>query len=312
LSFFNTNFSKVDFNWSIYSPYVDIGKLSSSLHRNTSSKKKQVYSFFETLNNKIDQLFDECNAYVTIKADKIVYQKFSASNIGGKLTLRNDMIDLNNFSLQHAGGSILVNASSKDRGRNSDLLLTSRMQDVNIRELFAAFNSFGMESLTSKNIDGNFSADINLKSMLDPNNHLYRRANKGYIDFSLKNGKLENFRPLMDIDNRFLQKRDLANIDFAELRDRFEIDGNDIKINRMEIRSTAVDMYVEGIYSFADNTDLSVQIPLHNQKKDSGVVPENKGNNSKGGLSIFLRAKDDKYGKLKISYDVLGRFRNKK
>jgi hypothetical protein len=232
--------------------------------------------------------------------------------LSGKLALSNDKILLNNISLSHAGGSVVVNASSRDNGNNSDLALQSKMQNVNIKELFAAFNNFGLESLTSKNINGRLSANINFTSMLDANNNLYRPANRGSVDFSLESGKLEDFKPLMEIDNNFLQKRDLSNIDFAELRDRFDIDGNDIKVNRMEIRSTAVDMYVEGVYSFANNTDLSIQIPLHNQKKDPGVVPEKKGNDSKGGMSIFLRAKDDKDGKLKISYDLLGRFRNKK
>jgi len=32
---------------------------------------------------------------------------------------------------------------------------------------------------------------------------------------------------------------------------------------------------------------------------------------SKGGISVFLRAKDDKDGKLKIGYDLLGRFRHR-
>jgi len=312
LNFFNTDSSKVNFEWNIYSPHIDIGKLTSSLHRNTLARKKQGYSFFDRLNNKIDRLFDDCNAYLNIQADKLVYKKFLATNVNGRLTLRNDMIGLTNFSLQHANGSITVNASSKDNGRNSDLVLQSKMQNVDVKELFAAFNSFGMQSLRSENINGRFSADVNLTSMLDANNNLYKPANKGYVKFSLENGRLENFKPLMEIDNNFLQKRDLSNVGFAELKDRFDINGNDIKINRMEIKSTAVNMYVEGIYSFADNTDLSIQIPLHRQMKDSDVVPDNKGNNSKGGISIFLRAKDDKDGKLKISYDLLGRFRNKK
>ena len=79
----------------------------------------------------------------------------------------------------------------------------------------------------------------------------------------------------------------------------------------MEIRSTAASMYVEGVYSFANNTDLSIQIPLHGQKKHQDKIPENKGLNAKTGISIFLRAKDDKDGKLKINYDLFGRFRNK-
>jgi len=82
-------------------------------------------------------------------------------------------------------------------------------------------------------------------------------------------------------------------------------------MHRMEINSTAVTMFVEGIYSFSNNTDLSIQIPLR-QKKDQYEVPQNKGVKAKTGISIFLRAKDDKDGKLKINYDLLGRFRNKK
>jgi len=312
LNFFKTDSSKAIFEWTIYSSHLDIGKLKSSLHRSSSAKNKHSYSFFEKLNNKIDRLFDDCNAYLTIRADKLIYKNFSATNVKGKLSLTNQIIRLGNFSLLHAGGSILVNASSKDNGNKSDLMLQSKMQNVNIKELFSSFNNFGMESLTSKNISGNFSADINLTSLLDANNDLYKPANKGYIDFSLKQGRLENFKPLMEIDNNFLQKRNLSDVSFAELKDRLDLNGNDIYMHRMEIGSTAVNMFVERIYSFANNTDISIQIPLRGQKKDRHEVPQNKGVKAKTGISIFLRAKDDKNGKLKINYDLLGRFRSKK
>lgn len=314
LTFFNTDPSKAVFDWSIYSPYIDINKLRSSLRRSSSSfkKKRETYSFFEQLNNKIDRLFDACNAYLHIKADKVIYKNFSASNVTGRVYLTNDMVKIDNFSLVHAGGLIQVNASSKDNGNTSGLVLQSQMKNVDVRQLFSSFNNFGMESLTSKNISGSFSADISLTSVLDANGDLYKRANKGWVDFSLKNGRLENFKPLMEIDNNFLQKRDLSNVSFAELKTKLDLNGNDVHINRMEIRSTAVNMYVEGIFSFANNTDLSIQIPLKDQKKDQKDTPENKGVNAKTGMSVFLRAKEDKDGKLKITYDMLGRFRSKK
>jgi hypothetical protein len=312
LNFFKTDSSKAAFDWTIYSPRLDAGKLRSSLHRSPSVKKRRTYSFFDKLNNKIDKLFDDCNAYLTLRADKLIYRNFSASNVKGKLLLTNELIKLDNFSMAHAGGIIFVNASSKDNGKNSDINLQSRMQNVNVKELFIAFNNFGMQSLTSKNISGNFSADISLVSMLDANNDLYKAANKGYVDFSLKNCRLLNFQPLMDIDNNFLQKRNLSDVSFAELKDRLDLNGNDIYVHRMEISSTAVNMYVEGTYSLAGNTDLSIQVPFHGQKKDKDEAPKNKGVKAKTGMGIFLRAKDDKEGKLKFSYDPLGRFRGKK
>jgi hypothetical protein len=261
------------------------------------------------LNSKIDRLFDDCSAYLTIQADKLVYKKFSATKVKGRLTLTNEMIRLDNFSLSHAGGFIYVNASSKDKGSRSDLAIQSKMENVNIKELFRSFNNFGLHSLTSENISGNFSADINLTSMLDANNDLNHEANRGYVDFSLKDGRLVNFAPLVEIDNNFLQKRNLSDVSFAELKDRFDLNGNDVHINRMEIRSTAVSMYVEGVFSFANNTDLSIQVPLQGQKKDQTAAPANKGVNAKTGISVFLRAKDDNEGKLKIKYDMFGRFR---
>jgi AsmA-like protein len=312
LNFFKTDSSKAEFDWAIYSPRLDAGKLRSSLRRSSLTKKRTTYSFFDRLNNKIDKLFDDCNAYLTIRADKLIYKNFLATNVKGKVLLTNELIKLDNFSLSHAGGTIFLNASSKDHGRNSDINLRSKMQDVSVKELFSAFNNFGMQSLTSKNIDGNFSADINLVSMLDANNDLYKPANKGYVDFSLKNCRVVNFQPLMDIDNNFLQKRNLSDVSFAELKDRLELNGNDIYVHRMEISSTAVNMYVEGTYSLAGNTDLSIQVPLHGQNKDKDEAPKNKGVKAKTGMSIFLRAKDDKDGKLKFSYDPLGRFRSKK
>jgi len=313
LTFFNTDPSKAVFDWSIYSPSIEINKLRSSLKRSSTFKKKRKnYTFFERVNNKIDRLFDACNAYLHIKADKVIYKNFSASNVSGQLYLTNDMIKIDNFSLAHAGGFIHVNALSKDNGNNSDLALQSQMNNVDVSELFRAFNNFGMESLTSNNIGGSFTANVSLTTLLDASGNLYRWANKGWVDFSLKNGRLQNFKPLMEIDNNFLQKRDLSNISFAELTSKLDLSGNNIHINRMEIRSTAVSLYVEGIYSFANNTDLSIQIPLKDQKKDQKDTPENKGVNAKTGMSVFLRARDDKDGKLKITYDLLGRFRNKK
>jgi uncharacterized protein involved in outer membrane biogenesis len=312
LNFFKADSSKASFDWAVYSPYIDAGKLRTSLHRNSAVKKRTTYSFFNRLNNKIDKLFDDCNAYVTIQADKLIYKNFSATHIKGRLSLTNEIIKLDNFSLNHAGGSVLVNASSKDNGKTSDISLQSTLQNVDVKELFSSFNNFGMQSLTSKNISGNFSANVDLSTMLDANNDVYKPANKGYIDFSLTNGQLKDFQPLMDIDNNFLQKRNLSDVSFAELKDRLDINGNEIYVHRMEISSTAVNMYVEGVYSFGNSTDLSIQVPLHGQKKDQTDSPKNKGVNAKTGMSVFLRAKDDKDGKVKISYDLLGRFRSKK
>jgi hypothetical protein len=72
----------------------------------------------------------------------------------------------------------------------------------------------------------------------------------------------------------------------------------------MEIQSTVITMFVEGIYDVKKGTDLSIQVPLSNLKKrDEDFKPKNKGIDSKTGISLRLRAKTGDDGKAKISWD---------
>jgi hypothetical protein len=73
----------------------------------------------------------------------------------------------------------------------------------------------------------------------------------------------------------------------------------------MEIRSTASSLFAEGTYDLKKGPDMSLQIPLSNlsNDKDQSIPPESRGNDSKAGLSVRLRARRGEDGKLKISWD---------
>jgi hypothetical protein len=309
MSMFNSDPSKAIFNWNVYSPHLDLVSLQTSMRRNANAKAISKKPFFEKLDNKLDRFFDALNSYVRVRVDKLVYKNFVAENVHGNLAVTSDKVNLQDFSFTHASGSVLVNASMVDNGKGNNLTLISKMNNVDVKQLFAAFNNFGMQSLSSKNLQGRFSADINLTSVLDGDNNLATGYNKGTVDFSLKNGRLYNFGPLVEIDNNFLKKRNMSDISFAELKDKLELRGNEIYVNKMEIQSSAVGMFVEGLYSFQNKTDMTIQIPFKYMKKhDDGFVPENKGIDTKTGMGIFLRGKDVD-GKIKFSYDPFARLR---
>ncbi|MEJ7672793.1 MAG: hypothetical protein WKF59_08775 [Chitinophagaceae bacterium] len=68
------------------------------------------------------------------------------------------------------------------------------------------------------------------------------------------------------------------------MKNRFEIKNQEVKINRMEIQSSVLSMFVEGIYGTKGTTDISIQVPLSNiHKPDANVKPENIGTDKKGG-----------------------------
>lgn len=113
--------------------------------------------------------------------------------------------------------------------------------------------------------------------------------------------------------SHIFKKRDFDNIRFAELKDRLDISKGDIKINRMEIQSTVLSLFVEGIYSTKGNTDLSIQIPLSNLKKrKEDYQPVNIGVDKKGGRSIFLRGRPGKDGNISFAVDLFNKFKKDK
>ena len=163
------------------------------------------------------------------------------------------------------------------------------------------------------NLRGKMNTDAKLTLGLNNKGKVVNNSMKGIVDFSIKNGALINYAPIQEIGKNFLKNRDLTNVTFAELKDRLTINGNLIQINRMEIASSALTMYVEGVYSFKEGTDISIQIPLSNLKNvDTTAAVANKGTDAKVGPSIYLRAKDGVSGKVKIGVDVLRMFRKKK
>jgi hypothetical protein len=135
----------------------------------------------------------------------------------------------------------------------------------------------------------------------------------GFVDFSLKNGALLHYEPLQKVQTLVFKKRNFDEIRFAELKNRFDIKEREIKINRMEIQSSVLTLFVEGVYSLRGNTDISIQVPLSNiKKREDDFNPENKGAESKGGASVFVRGQPGEDGNIQFKLDVFKKFRKKK
>ena len=99
-----------------------------------------------------------------------------------------------------------------------------------------------------------------------------------------------------------------------EIKNTFDLNGSMVTINRMEIQSTVLSLFMEGLYDVGGKaTDLVIQVPLSNLKKrKADYVPENKGAESKTGASIFVNAKSNSKGDIDFSYSLFKKRKNKK
>jgi hypothetical protein len=230
------------------------------------------------------------------------YKKFKASQVKASLLLAGNKVTMKEVSLQHAGGTATMKGSLTNGANTNFIKMESRIAGMEIPKLFRAFDNFGQDAITAANTNGLLTANIGMACELTDKAVIRENTMKGTVDFSVINGELNQFEPVMKITEVAFKKRDFSQIRFAELKNTLEVTGSAFHIHKMEIRANVVVLFVEGIYDSKLGTDMSIQVPVSNLSRAENDVMENKG---KAGVNVRLRAKTGADGKLNISWDPL-------
>jgi hypothetical protein len=315
LALMNTSPGKILLDWNIYSPSLNLNTLTSLLKQRVGDNQKSTAkSKLGSTAENVDGVVNQANLRLAVKADKLTFDKFSATDVKASIGLINENWILNTISLQHAGGSISLSGSLiAKNSKHYGSAIKVNMHNVDVNKVMYAFNDFGQNGISHKNLRGKLTSTADIKMDLDRDLKEAPQDIVGYVDFSLKQGELLDYAPMEKIQQVAFKKRNFSEIHFAELKDRLDIKNKEIILNRMEIQSTVLTLYVEGIYSITGtNTDIGIQIPLSNLKKrDGDYTPENKGAESKGGASIFVRGRPGADGNVQFKLDLFKKLRKK-
>ena len=271
----------------------------------TSPVKRSSQSVFGATADRIDNFLKDGVIHLNLDATDISWQNFAGAHARADLVFQDDEIRLTHMTVQQSSGDLDMTATLKRRPGNANpLTLTSHLRGVDIPRLFTSFDNFGQKAIMGRNLRGRMNADVDLSGSLTNKAAIVPNSLKGTVNFSITNGQLVDFEPMEKINETVMKKRDLSQIQFAELQNQLDIDSTTVTLHRMEIRSSAFTLYAEGTYDTKTGTDMELQIPLSNLKKRNVDAPlESKGNDSKGGLSVHLRAKTGNDGKLKVSWN---------
>lgn len=315
LALMNTSPGKILLDWNIYSPSLNLNTLTSLLKQRVSSSEKAAgKSKLGSTAQNLDAIVNQANFRLFVKADELTFKRFTAKNVKASLGLIDENWVLNTVSLQHAGGSMDINGSlTAKNSKYYESNVKVNMQNVDVNEVMYAFEDFGQTAISHQNLRGKLSSTIAMQMEIDRNLKGTPKDMNGYVEFSLKKGALLHYAPLEKIQEIAFKKRNFSEIYFAELKDRFDIKNKEINLNRMEIQSTVLTLFLEGTYSLTGtNTDISIQIPLSNLKKRAeDYTPENKGADAKAGASIFVRGRPGADGNVQFKLDLFRKFRKK-
>jgi hypothetical protein len=307
---------KATISCSVYTPSLDLADFRHLFkgRKKTTAERKQGSQKTTRAMLSFDEILEKGSLHVSIKADAIKLNHFTASALTGDILFRHDDWQLQKIAVQHAGGSMLLKGDIQhlENGSRHKANISMVLKEVDVRKVFYAFDNFGQKGITYNNLQGKLNTTARLELALNDQGDIVPNSMNGKVWFSLLDGALINHEPVQRIQKFVFKDRDMRNITFAALQDSLIITNDEIEIRRMEIHSSVMTLYVEGVYSLKDKTDISIQVPLHNfLARGSEKEPQNKGTRTRMGPSIYLRAKSDLKGNIKLGLDLFKKFRKR-
>ncbi len=261
----------------------------------------------------IDKLLDDVTLRLQFTSNRFVFRRFNARNVAGDVTVSAKGMQLQNFKLNTCKGTVLVNGGLQTGRRRDYITGNVLIKNVDVKEFMRSADNFEQTAITADNLSGNLSATLGFNAPIDTNYAPLTDSMQGSIYFSLKGARITNFEPLADVNKYIFKNRDFKNVTFDEIKDSVTLNGMNLTIQRMEVASNVLRMFIQGTYRINGIADVTIQVPLNNFKKqDLNYTPTNMGVDAKTGASLFLRVKGGGKEKVKISLDAGARQRLKK
>ena len=292
---------KILLSWKMRSPDIYLaefmGFLGARKGRAPSKSKNKDSNF----SNQMNEMLDKGRAEINLRVDRVHYSKFLGKAATADIVLSTDGLSLKNVSLQHAGGLMKLNGQLTQIGKINKFALNALVSNVNISEFFYSFDNFGQQTLTSKNLRGNFFNKTNITGSITNEGKIIPRSINGNVIFDLKKGALVGMESIKSVGKFAFPFRDLDNITFENLNGKFDINGEKVKINPMFINSSVLNMNLEGIYSMGKGTNIYLDVPLRNPKKDKEITDKDEVKERRmKGIVVHILATDGDDGKIKF------------
>lgn len=270
---------------SIESQNIDLGELLESSPGNKDSESEIKFP-------------DNIQFDLDLKIHKILFRKFTATNISGNIILNNKQLIANNVSLKAVNGRIgftgLIDGSQPGK-----LLIScdAAINKVNVQQLFSEMGNFGQKSIEDKNIRGVLTAKVQFASVWSSKLKVEKPTIYSKASITIENGELIDYEPLNGL-SKYLKGRDLTHVKFQTLKNVIEIKDQMIYIPDMEINSNAINFKMNGTHGFDQTIDYRVNV-LISQLRNKG---DNR-NDQAGDIGVIV---DDDLHKEKYFFRITG------
>jgi len=302
LNLYYTAPEKIIVNWEIRSPQLYLGEFLAYLnskHKTTASKRNS-----SNFSDQLGTVLEKGQANMRLHVNKAYYYRFLATDVNADLLSSESGIALKNVSAKSSGGTFKLNGNITQQGNTNHFAINTTVNGVNLSNFFYAFNNFGMHDFTYKNLKGFLFLKSDISGNITDDGNLVPRSIYGSLTFNVKNGALVNFNPIINVGKFAFPFRNLNDITFNNLNGKFDVRGEKITINPMKINSSILNMDVAGVYSLNKGTNIALDVPLRNPKKDEDITDKDeKKERRMRGIVLHILASDGEDGKIKFGWN---------
>lgn len=305
LNFYYTDPEKIIVNLKLSSPTLSLSEFMSFLApRKTIKKKTIVKNSANEVANQLAAVLEAAKVNIQLDVNKAIYKRFTANNLKANIAMLSNGIYFNKISISHAGGNLNLNGNIKQSGTINTFIINSVVSRVNVKEFFYAFENFGQNSITSQNLKGYLSAKVNAAGSITDKGNIVSRSMYGKVIFNLSNAALVGFEPLQRVQKFAFKNRDFTNITITNLDGTLTLNGDKIDIEPMQVNTSVLNFNMRGIYGLSSGTNITLDIPLRNPKKNEGITNEEELKLVRmKGIVLHLRAVDDGQGGIKVKWN---------
>ena len=246
--------------------YADFSGLFSSFQ-----KKEIPLDTAAVGSNKIKRstldLYRKFHPELDIQIDSFQHKSALVTDLRSKVAFQgSSLLQFADMHFEYRGSPVQLNANlSLDQDTITPLNFSLFTEYFDLGTLMETYHYFGLTALQSaQKIAGKVSLNANLSGQITDASGLDPKSLLGAVQFTLHEAELVNFEPIQKIADKFFRTERFESIRFAPVTDTLYITQEVIHIPRMEIQSTAFNLFLEGHINYDENTNLWISVPWHN------------------------------------------------
>ncbi|WP_316797925.1 AsmA family protein [Pedobacter frigidisoli] len=295
---------KIQVNLKMHSPQLYLNEFLPFLGpRSTAKKSSSSGNSMKAASKELSNVLEVSKMNINLTVGKAIYDKFLAKNLVADISLRGKGIYFDKISVAHANGTLALTGSILQEPASNAFKINSKISHVSVKDFFYAFDNFGQNSITNKNLKGYLSSLVNISGRISHSGKILPRSIGGKVVFNLNNAALVNFEPMVKVGKFAFANRNMSNVEIKNLDGTLTIKGDKVEISPMQVNSSVLNFNVKGTYALGNGTDVAMDIPLRNPKGDENLTNQERRAARMKGIVLHLKAVDDDKGGIKIRWN---------